>query len=92
MTQETAKENLEVIAAYANGETIQYLTDADKWTDLDDPKFYSGKKYRVKPDRFFSLFNESTKQIQYLCDNEEMLFKFDIPCGWEKVELIKFNE
>ena len=69
MTQETAKEHLELIIALANG-----------------------KKYRVKPDRFFALFNESTKQIQYLCDNEEMLFKFDIPCGWEKVELIKFSE
>ena len=91
MTQETAKEHLELIIALANGKKIQHLA-VFGWEDLDDPKFYNGKKYRVKPDRFFALFNESTKQIQYLCDNEEMLFKFDIPCGWEKVELIKFSE
>ena len=30
MTRETAKKNLEVIIAYANGETIQYLTSDDK--------------------------------------------------------------
>ena len=63
MTQETAKENLEVITAFANGETIQYLTDADKWTDLDDPKFYSGKSTGLSLIVFFLFLTKAQNKF-----------------------------
>lgn len=89
MTRETAKKNLELITAFANGETIQHLVFPDLWADLDDPIFYSHIQYRVKPKRVFALYNEMTKDIDYLSENER---NFIVPCGWIKVELIKFDK
>ena len=99
MTRENAKKNLKVITsfaknlefvtAFANGEEIQYLASDGEWQDIDEPMFVQQTKYRVKPKRVFALYNERTKDIEYLSDEER---NFITPCGWEKVELIKFNE
>lgn len=53
MTRKHAKEMLPIIAAYAEGETIQ-ITDKweDNWKDSEDPAFDSAPymRYRIKPD------------------------------------------
>lgn len=89
MTRKTAKEHLEFITAFANGETIQYLDPDGEWYDHDEPAFVQQGRYRVKPKRAFALYNEKTKGIKCLYDEEINLIT---PYGWEKVELIKFNE
>ena len=89
MTRENAKENLQLITDFADGETIQYLASDGEWYDHAEPMFAEHRKYRVKPKRVFALYNEMTKEIEYLSDNEQ---NFLIPCGWEKVELVKFDK
>lgn len=43
-------DNLEVLKAFVNGETIQYWHDAsDCWRDTETPSFSPEFEYRVKP-------------------------------------------
>ena len=92
MTQESAKQNIEFITAFANGETIQCLAFGKYWQDLDEPSFVADAEYRIKPERVFALYNERTKDIEYLSDNESNAINSITPHGWKKVELSKFNE
>ena len=92
MTQETAKKHLEFITAFAKGETIQCLAFGKYWQDLDEPSFVADAEYRIKPKRVSAPCNEKTKRVQYLCDNESDIIKFNFPYGVIIVELIKFNE
>lgn len=89
MTRETAKKHLETITAFANGKEVQCLAFGKYWQDLDEPCFVADAEYRVKSKRVFAFYNERTKDIEHLSDEER---NFLAPCGWEKVELIKFNE
>ena len=92
MTQESAKANLEFITAFANGETIQCLAFGKYWQDLDEPSFVADAEDRIKPKGVSALCNEKTKRIQYLCDNESDIIKFNLPYGVIIDELVKFNE
>ena len=92
MTRETAKSNLEFITAFANGEEIQFLSSDGEWYDHDEPMFIEKGRYRVKPKRVFALYNKMTKEIEYLSENEQNVINFLIPCGWVKVELVKFDK
>ena len=92
MTRESAKANLEFITAFANGEEIQYLSSDGEWYDHDQPMFVQSGKYRVKPDRVFAIFNERTKDIEYLSDNESNAINFITPYGCYKAELVKFDK
>lgn len=90
MTQETAKENLEVIAAFANGETIQYLTSLGEWTDVNNPMFIKHGKYRVKPKRIFALYNPERHEFISNLEsfNEQRILKM-ISIGWIKFERVE---
>ena len=92
MTRENAKANLEFITAFANGETIQYLSSDGKWYDSDEPVFTQQGRYRVKPKRVFAIFDERTKCIEYLSDNESNAINFITPFGCYKAELVKFDK
>lgn len=92
MTRESAKANLEFITAFANGEEIQYLASDGEWYDHDQPMFIEKGKYRIKPKRVFAIFNERTKDIEYLSDNESNAINFITPFGCYKAELVKFDK
>ena len=49
MTRETAKKNLEIIKAYAEGKKIQMLSDSGTWEINDNPLFMDNCEYRIKP-------------------------------------------
>ena len=90
MTRESAKLNLKFIIAFANGEQIQYLSFYGEWQDFDDHTFTQKGRYRVKPNRVFVIFDERTKDIEYLSDNESTVINFNTPFGCYKSELVKF--
>ena len=93
MTQETAKENLEVIAAFANGETIQYLTSLGEWTDVNNPMFIKHGKYRVKPKRIFALYNPANNCCETNLERfSEARIDEMVSRGWIKVELVQVNQ
>ena len=90
MTRETAKQNLEVIIAYANGETIQYSDSLGEWKDADSPSFVQQGRYRVKPKRLFALYNP----VSNCCETNlgrvsEARIAGMISRGWIKVELVQ---
>ena len=89
MTIEGAKKHLELITAFANGETIQYLASDGEWYDHAEPMFVEHRKYRVKPKRVFALYNKMTRNIQYQSDTESNFLQ---PSGWIKVELVQSND
>ena len=94
MTRETAKKNLELITAFANGETIQYLSSLGEWADADTPSFVLQGRCRVKPKRVFGLYNPVSNPVSNYCQTNlgrfseariaEMLSR-----GWIKVELVQ---
>ena len=90
MTRETAKENLEVITAFANGKTIQYLTDDYKWHDVNNPTFIKHGKYRLKPKRVFALYNPERHEFISNLEsfNEQRILKM-ISIGWIKFERVE---
>lgn len=52
MDRERAKhilDNLEVLKAFVNGETIQFKDDYGGWKDVPEPSFFPTFEYRVKP-------------------------------------------
>lgn len=50
MTRETAKKNLEIIKAFAEGKDIQMLEiDGKTWSDIKEPYFTENRDYRIKP-------------------------------------------
>lgn len=52
MTRKNAKALLPIIAAYAEGKTIEFLTTYDnKWEELKDANFiHPADQYRIKPE------------------------------------------
>ena len=51
MTRETAKKNLEIIKAFAEGKDIQMLEiDGTTWSDIKEPDFLVTRDYRIKPE------------------------------------------
>lgn len=51
MRQAAAKKHLAVIAAFANGASVQYRNSpSSKWYDTTDPEFNSSCDYRIKLD------------------------------------------
>ena len=93
MTRENAKANLKFITAFANGETIQYLSFYGDWQDSDEPTFTQEGRYRVKPKRVFALYHPEHNQCK---TNLERFSELSIDAmlleGWVKVELGKCND
>lgn len=56
MTREQAKDIQAIIQAYAEGKTIQRLRPEGFWEDYDNPSFYGGDKYRIKPEPKYRPF------------------------------------
>ena len=51
MTKEQAKEYIQLLQAYAEGKTIQYLVANGHWIDWECPSFAEGpESYRIKPE------------------------------------------
>lgn len=51
MTRETAKNNLDIIKAFAEGKDIQMLEiDGKTWSDIKEPYFTEIRDYRIKPE------------------------------------------
>ena len=93
MTIEGAKKNLQLITAFANGETIQYFASDGEWYDHAEPMFAEHRKYRVKPKRVFALYNPNLNQCEtnLECFGESRIHKM-LSDGWIKVELVKFDK
>ena len=78
MTREQAKQLLPIIQAYAEGKTIEFLTDGT-WVAMIDttPKFdCEPSKYRIKPEPKYRPF-----KTQEECWNEMLKHQ---PFGWLK--------
>ena len=78
MTREQAKQLLPIIQAYAEGKTIEFLTDGT-WVAMIDttPKFdCEPSKYRIKPEPKYRPF-----KTQEECWNEMLKHQ---PFGWVK--------
>lgn len=56
MTREQAKAIQPIIQAYVEGKTIQRLRPEGFWEDYDNPTFYGGDKYRIKPESKYVPF------------------------------------
>ena len=93
MTIEGAKKNLQLITAFANGETIQYLASDGEWYDHAEPMFAEHRKYRVKPKRVFALYNPNLNQCETNLERfgESRIHKM-LSDGWVKVELVQSND
>ena len=94
MTREIAKQNLELITAFANGETIQYLDYLGEWADADSPSFVLQGRYRVKPKRVLGLYNPASNPVSNYCEtNLDRFSKARIndmlSRGWVMVELVQ---
>ena len=78
MTREEAKELLPVIQAYVEGKTIQLLRPEGFWEDYDNPSFYVGDKYRIKPEPKYRPVKSQEECWQEMRNHQ--------PCGWLKSE------
>ena len=74
MTREEAKELLPVIQAYVEGKTIQLLRPEGFWEDYDNPSFYVGDKYRIKPEQKYRPFKSQEECWQEMLKHH--------PFGW----------
>lgn len=68
MNREEAKKLLPIIQAFAEGKTVQYKNYEGKWEDTPDPEWYSGDKYRIKPEPKYDW-------AFYVTDGTGILFK-----------------
>ena len=79
MTREEAKELLPVIQAYVEGKTIQLLRPEGFWEDYDNPSFYVGDKYRIKPEPKYRPFKSQEECLQEMLKHH--------PFGWLKSKM-----
>lgn len=64
MTREEAKENLELIKAYAEGGIIQIQRTDGGWVDLECPDFTcSSESYRIKPEETYRPYKDCDEMI-----------------------------
>ena len=76
MTREEAKELLPIIQAWAEGKSVQFLSDGE-WHDINQADFTCyPEKYRIKPEQKYIPF-----KTQEECWNEMMKHQ---PFGWLK--------
>lgn len=78
MTREQAKDIQAIIQAYAEGKTIQRLRPEGFWEDYDNPSFYGGDKYRIKPESKYRPFHNVEE-----CWDEMQKHQ---PFGWLKAK------
>ena len=80
MTREKVKELLPVLAAYANGKTIQYCNPEHHWEDVksDENLEFSqnATKYRIKSEPKYRPFNNSKECWEEMQKHQ--------PFGWVK--------
>lgn len=76
MTREEAKQMLPVIQAYVEGKTIQLLKPEGFGEDYDNPSFYVGDKYRIKPEQKYRPFKSQEECWQEMLKHQ--------PFGWVK--------
>ena len=79
MTREEAKELLPIIQAWAEGKSVQFLSDGE-WHDINQADFTCyPDKYRIKPEPKYRPF-----KTQEECWNEMMKHQ---PFGWLKSKM-----
>ena len=77
MTREEAKEQLPIIQAWTEGETIEYLDNNGRWVEGDNLSFCSGlERYRIKPEPKYKPFKTREE-----CWKEMLKHQ---PFGWIK--------
>jgi len=90
------KERAEVMLAWSNGETIQFLTGSGVWADTFNPTWIPFYEYRVKPKkvvRYINLYpNGFSANYNSRSDADRCCYEQRISCVRVEIEPGRFDE